>query len=137
MEVSYPQVYWPEKDTGLYRKRPWTGQHTILEPMLYWQPQYVFLYQADNFPAGRNEHRRMPPVTRDSQGLHIFHRASISPHSQRHRCRKSCGRSEVLSVMDSFIYKKLYQRGESTSPLFFSLWMAPGPLHQPDVEVSS
>ena len=70
------------KDTGLYRKRPWTGQHTILEPMLYRQPQSIFLYQADNFPAGRNEHRRMPPVTRDSQGFHIFHRASTSPISR-------------------------------------------------------
>lgn len=26
------------KDTGLYRKRPWTDQHTIFEPMQYRQP---------------------------------------------------------------------------------------------------
>lgn len=97
-------VYRLEKDMGLYRKRPWTGQHTILEPMQHRQPQSVFLYQADNFSAGKNKHRRMPPVTRESQGLHIFHRARTSPvHLAADAANPAAGRNRYPSWILSHI----------------------------------
>lgn len=63
-----------------------------------------FLYQADNFSAGKNKHRRMPPVTRESQGLHIFYRASTSPvHLAADAINPAAGRNRYPSWILSHI----------------------------------
>lgn len=77
-----------------------------------------FLYQADNFSAGKNKHRRMPPVTRESQGLSIFHRASI-PLVYRVTDAANPAAARKPCPLWSFSYVRCStKRGEADSLLF-------------------